>query len=153
MNRWARIVVAMAAVATAGWIAAGVLGFRVADDGTLADHTLISFAALLLLLLSQTWVAAFALASERLALRRVDRRRAEAATMVRSGRIAALWAGVAIVAALAQFTVSNALYPGRLEPRAHTVAGAAAALAIVLALAVEVRALRRHGRAAAALDG
>jgi hypothetical protein len=152
MNRWARIVVTLAGLAWAGWLLAGTIGFRVIDDGTLADHTLISFVALLGLVLTQAWVAAFALAAERLALPRADRDRAEAAAMVRSGRRAAGWALVATLAALAQFTVSNALYPGRLGARGHAAAGTAAALVILVAMILEARALGRHGRAAAALD-
>ncbi|HLF55367.1 MAG TPA: hypothetical protein VI942_00840 [Thermoanaerobaculia bacterium] len=149
MNRWSRIVLGLAVIATAAWLAAGALGYRVADDRSLAIHTLISFVALLGIVLTQGWIAVFAAVSERLVSRRTEGARGE---LARARRVAVASATLAIAAAAAQFTVANAHYPGRLGARTHLVAGVASAAILLLALAAETRALSRHGRAIAALE-
>jgi hypothetical protein len=151
MNRWSRIVLGLAALAAAAWLATGALGFRVADDRTLAEHTLLGFVALLGLVLTQSWIAVFALVSGRLIGRRTGGARPELIELARAGRRATAAGVAAVVAATAQFTLSNALYPGRLDARSHLAAAIASAVVVALALVVETRALARHGRAAAAL--
>jgi hypothetical protein len=152
VNRWARIVLTLAALATAGWIAAGVAGYTVASDDTLARHTLLAFSALLALLLTHAWVAVFAAASARaLRGRHSEASGAALVELVKAARLAAGGASVAIAAAVLQFTLSSALYPGRWPPRAHALAGLFATVLLVAALLIEARALRRHERAARAL--
>ena len=143
MNRWAKIVWTMSAVAAAGWIGAGALGYRVEDQRTLAIHTLASFVALLALLLAQVWMAVFALASRALVARATGERDRALASAARRLLFASV---LAVAAATAQFTVSNALFPAKLRAESHGRAAAASILVVVAALVVEARALRGHGR-------
>ena len=153
MNRWSRIVLALRALALLGWLGTGARGFRVADDSTLVGHTLVGFVALLAILLTQSWIAVFALVSTRLVRRRAEAGRAELLRSLGRARTTAVVAALlASGAALVQFTVSNALYPGRLVARTHLWAALGSALVVALALAVEAAALARHGRAIGALD-
>jgi uncharacterized membrane protein len=149
MNRWSRIVWWLAIVSTAGWIAGGLLGYRAVDQLTLARHTLTSLVALLALILCHSWIALFSLVSRGL----LSRTGAEIDRQLRSAiGIAAVAATVAIVAAVAQFTVSNALFPARLEATRHAIAGGSSVLVLVLALVFEGRALARHGAAVRTLE-
>jgi len=150
MNRWSRIVVFLSAVAAVAWTGAGWLGFRVTDLATLARHTLVSFSALLALLLVHLWVAIYLLTLERLLTRQGTVAGAAAATLASARRAGAGGALVAIVAVVAQFTTANALFPGRLEPRWHAAAGLASVVALIVALALETVALRRAGSVASA---
>ena len=152
MNRWARIVLALAALATLGWVLAGASGWSVADDATLARHTLLSYLVLLALILTHGWVAVFAVASNRLVARRATLPGTARRELSRA-RLAAFAAACSAVAAtLAQFLISNALYPARLVARPHAIAGWATTGILVLAWIAERRALTRHGRALAALE-
>lgn len=146
MNRWANIVWSIALVATLGWLGAGALGYRVHDQRSLTIHTLASFVALLALLLAHGWMAVFALASRRFVARASG---SDSPALASAGRAVLFVSLLAIVAALAQFTVSNALFPARLKAKGHAQAAALSASAIALALVVEMRALRRHARAVA----
>jgi len=147
MNRWAKIVLALTALAAAGWIGTGVYGFRVADDATLTRHTLVSFVALVTIVLGQGWIAVFAAVSPRLVASAAPDR-PELVAAVRRVRLWAVGAAVvAVLAVLAQFVVANALYPGRLDARAHALAGSVSAALLLVATAVEAWALARHGRA------
>jgi hypothetical protein len=151
LNRWARIVFGLAFAASIAWIAGGALGYRIVDDESLAQHTLLGFVALLALILAHGWIVAFAAVSFRLVGQRVASHDPVVAELGRSRTGAAIGAALAILASTAQFVVSNALYPGRLSPFWHAVSGALSALSVLAALAIEIRALRRHGRAIRAL--
>ena len=146
MNRWARIVLALAALATLAWAGAGEMGRSVVDDATLAQHTLASFLVLLALVLTHGWVAVFSLVSNRLVGRRVALDAEARRDLAGARRVACVAACVAVAAALAQFLVSNALYPARLVARPHAMLGWATTAALVLAWLAELRALTRHGR-------
>lgn len=146
MNRWARIVLALSAAATLAWIGAGAMGWRVADDATLAQHTLVSYLVLLALVLTHGWVVAFAIVSNRLLVARAAIGAGARAQLARAGRIAVGAALAAVGAALALFLVSNALYPARLAERSHAIAGGASTAVLVVAWIAEWRALSRHGR-------
>lgn len=150
MNRWARTALGLSTVAAAAWIAAGLLGYRVVDVASLARHTLVAFSALLGLLLMQTWVAVYLLTLERLMRRTRGWKAGDAAELARARRRGLLGSALAIVAASAQFTTANALYPARLDPSWHAVAGAASVVALIAALALETSALRRAGGVVAA---
>jgi hypothetical protein len=152
VNRWSRIVLALGWLAFLGWLATGALGFRVVDDGTLVEHTLLGFVALLALVLTQSWIAVFALVSLRLVRRRGAGERPELRALARARTGAVVGALAAVAAATAQFTVSNALYPGRLAARSHLAAAIASAVVVLVALLVEAWALRRHGRAIESLE-
>jgi hypothetical protein len=143
VNRWAKIVWTMSAAAAVGWIGAGALGYRVEDQRTLALHTLASFVALLALLLTQVWMAVFALASRTLVARATGGRDRALASAARWLLLASLFA---IGAATAQFTISNALFPAKLRAKSHAQAAAASIVVVFAALVVEARALRGHGR-------
>ena len=147
MNHWARIVLALSLAATLGWIAAGVLGYRVDDARTLAIHTLVSFAALLALVLVHGWVVVFSVVSVRLLRGRVEPLGPEVAMLVRARNVAAVAGGAAIACALVQFTVSNALFPARLPPRQHALAAGLSLVVLLAAWAAEAVALTWHGRA------
>lgn len=151
MNRWAKIVLALAALATAGWLAAGVLGFRVRDDASLAMHTLVSFSALLALVLFHSWVAVFTAWSAAGLRRSAPRGTAAAVELRRIARRTLAAGAAAVLAGGTQFVVSNLLYPAHLSPGVHALAGAAATIVLTLVLAVEARALAAHGRIAARL--
>ena len=151
MNRWAKIVMTLAALATSGWVAAGALGFRVRDDSSLALHTLVSFSALLALVLLHSWVAVFA-AWSAIGLRPFAPRGAAAAVELRRiARRTLVASAAAVLVGGAQFVVSNLLYPAHLSPSAHGFAGAASAIVFALVLVVEARALAAHGRIALGL--
>lgn len=150
MNRWAKIVVSLSAVATAGWLAAAGLGFRVADTESLARHTLWSFAVLLALVLFHTWVATFAAVSAS-RLRRNSLEPGGAAELSRIARRALAAGATTLLAVTSQFVVSNLLYPARLSPRWHAISGVASAVVVVVGLVVEARALSAHGKLAARL--
>jgi hypothetical protein len=105
--------------------------------------------ALLALILCHSWIALFSLVSRRLLSRagaEVDRR------LTASIGVAAAAALAAIVAALAQFTVANALFPARLEAHRHAIAGGVSVLVLVVALVFEGRALARHGASVRELE-
>jgi len=147
MNRWAKIVLALTALAAAAWIGTGVYGFRVADDATLTRHTLVSFLALVTIVLGQGWIAVFAALSPRLVASATPSRPELVAGLRRVRRWAVSAAVVAVLAVLAQFVVANALYSGRLDARTHALAGALSAALLLASTAVEGWALARHGRA------
>jgi len=146
MNRWGRIVMALASLATAAWIGAGALGYDVVDGGTLARHTLLAFSALLALVLCHAWIAVYLLVAERL-VRAANA--AAAAALARSRRLGVAAAALAVTATIAQFTSANALYPARLDARWHALAALATVVVLVLALALERSALAAAGRSAA----
>lgn len=150
MNRWGRTALALSTVAAVAWVAAGLLGYRVVDVASLARHTLIAFSALLGLLLMQLWVAVYLLTLERLMRRAGGLSAGGAAELARARRSGLLGSALAIVAASAQFTTANALYPARLDPTWHAIAGSASVVALIAALALETSALRRAGRVVAA---
>jgi len=149
MNGWARIVWSLGLAATLGWIGAGAFGYRVVDQATLGLHTLASFAALLALLLAHGWMAVFALTSRNLVARVAGATSPALASACRATFLAGV---LAILAASAQFSVSNALFPSRLAARTHAAAAAASIVVLVAALAVQARGLAAHGRAIAELD-
>lgn len=151
MNRWSKIVLALTTVATAAWIGVGAYGFRVADEESFARHTLVAFVALLALVFSHGWIAVFAAVSPGM-IRRQAGGGAEFPGLRAARRFALPAAVLAILAAVAQFVVSNALYPSRLNRRAHLLAAAASAVILIVAVCFEALALRRHGGAVAALD-
>lgn len=146
MNRWGRIVWSLAALATAAWLASGLAGYRVADLPTLARHTLLAFSALLALALAHLWVAVYVVVFERLMRERVGVGAAEASALKAARRWGLGGAAIALVAAVAQFTSANALYPARLDPAWHAGAGFATLVALGAALAFEAAALRQAGR-------
>jgi hypothetical protein len=149
VNRWARIVLALSAAATLAWIGAGAMGWRVVDDSTLAQHTLVSFLVLLALVLTHGWVAFFVVVSSQLVGRRatISDQALRQLSLARRVSLAAAFAAVA--AALALFLLSNALYPARLAARPHALAAGAATAVLVAAWIAELHALKRHGRALA----
>jgi hypothetical protein len=149
MNRWGRIVWTLAAVATAAWLAGGLAGYRVADLPTLARHTLLAFSALLALALTHLWVAVYVVVFERLMRDRVGLDAAEASALRTARRRGLAGAAIALIAAIAQFTSANALYPARLDPAWHAGAGLVTLVALGAALALEAAALRRAGRVGA----
>jgi hypothetical protein len=153
MNRWGRIVVFLSAVAGVAWAGAGLLGYRVVDAASLARHTLFSFSALLALVLAHCWVAVYLLTLERLLARRAAIVEPDAAALARARRRGLSGALLAIGAVVAQFSTANALYPGRIEPRWHALAGLASVLALLAALWLETGALRRAGAAVATRRG
>ncbi len=152
MNRWSRIVLALAAVATLSWLYAGATGFRVNDDQSLALHTLISFAALLALVLTHTWVAVFVVVSERLIRRRGGCADSELRALAQARRRGLSGALASVGLAVSMFALSNALIPGHLDRRNHLVMAVIACLAVVGALLLEAQALSLHGRATRALE-
>ncbi len=150
MNRWARIVWSIALVGSLGWLGAGALGYWVEDQETLVLHTLASFLALLVLVLAQVWMAVFVIASRRLVARATG---SDSPALASAARAVLLVSLIAIVAVCAQFTLSNALFPARLEPKQHAQAAAVSMAALALALIVEARALRAHARAVSTMVG
>ena len=152
MNRWGRIVLALSALATLAWAGAGLTGRSVVDDPTLARHTLLSFVILLALVLTHGWVAVFALVSGSLLRRRVEPGMETARQLTRARRLAVVAATVAVAVALAQFLVSNALYPARLKAGQHGMFGWASVVVLALAWLAERSALARHGSTLATLS-
>jgi hypothetical protein len=149
MNRWAKIVWSVALAATLGWIGVGLSGYRVADQPTLALHTQAALVALLALLLAHGWMVVFALVSRRLVARAAGAAPRALAAACRTTLAAGFFA---VSVALAQFALSNALFPARLVARSHALAAAASLVVLIAALVVEARALAAHARAVAALD-
>jgi hypothetical protein len=153
VNRWSRIVLAISLAATLAWIAAGALGYRVHDARTLAIHTLVGFAALLALLLVHGWVVVFSVVSVRLLRAHVEPFGPLRMELVRTRNLAAVAGVAAIVTVLLQFTVSNALFPARLQPRQHALAAGLSLVVLVAAWAAEAVALARHGRVTGTVAG
>jgi len=152
LNRWARIVLSLSALSTAGWIVSGALGYRIHDPSALFRHTLIAFAALLGIVLTQAWIATFSIVSLRLARRLGLESREAFRRAARASGWSVIAALLSILSALILFTLSNALYPARLAARPHGEEAAASAAILVIALVVEARMLTRHGRAMAELE-
>lgn len=152
MNRWSRIVWTLALGASIAWVVGGAEGYRVHSDATLARHTLITFGALLGLVLTHTWVGVYLLTFERLLKRRVElgAREVDALRLARVGGVASAVGAIAV--ALLEFLLANALYPARLDPARHAVGGAVSALLLATLLVVEGRALSRAGGIARASE-
>lgn len=150
MNRWSKIVLGIGGLATAAWLAGGLLGPAAGrSPEALALHTLVVYGALLLWLLADLWILVFLAGCAR-ALRRSApaARRAEIAGRP---RVFAL-GGAAVLLALAQFTVSGLLFPGRMDPRVHLALALAALLAQLAFLAAGGRELARQHRLRLALE-
>lgn len=150
MNRWSKIVLGIGVGATCGWVAGGLLGPAAGrGPAALALHTLVTYAATLVWLLADVWILVFLAGSAR-ALRRAAGTAAASAAAA-SRRVVALGAGAA-AAVVAQFAVSGALFPGRMDVRLHL---ALALFALLLQLAFLVaggRELARHHRLQQALE-
>lgn len=153
MNPWSRIVLVLSAVATVAWLGGGMLGWSVQSDATLALHTLVSFGALLALLLCQGWVVVFLAVSERRigALGGVPE--AELREIARARRGASIAALLVLGAAIGQFASSSLTYPAHFHRLAHLVGGGFSVLLLTIAWGIEARALARHGRAVGRADG
>lgn len=151
MNRWSRIVWTLALLGALAWIVGGSFGYEVRDNASLARHTLLVFAALLALVFTHGWVAVHLLVVERL-LRRSSRLSArETSIMASARRRGAAGATLALVSVVAQFAVSNALYPGRLGAGWHALGALGSALVLGLALTLEWAALTAAGKVAKAI--
>jgi len=147
MNRWARIVLVLSAVATLAWLVGGLLGWSVASDATLARHTLVSFGALLALLLCQGWIVVFLAVSERKIGALAGVPAGELAEIGRARRDASVAAVLVLAAVTGQFAISSLTFPSRFDRLVHVVGGAASVLLLVVAWAVETKAFGRHERA------
>jgi hypothetical protein len=153
MNGWAKVQFAIAALATAGFAAVGGHGFRVAADAALfALHTQLALVATLALVLSQGWMALFAIGSER----RLRALLAPGATArVELARVRDRVAGVALAAlgaTLVHFALAGRLFASQAPRWIHACAALAALAVQCLALAVEARELARHQRLVAGLS-
>jgi uncharacterized membrane protein (UPF0182 family) len=146
VNRWSRIVLSISATATLVWIGAGWLGYRVHDDRSLFVHTMLTFAALLALVLAHAWVATFAVVSVRLLRGTGSFGGAPYARLARQRNVAVGAALAAVAAALSLFTISNARYPAHLSPGSHALAAGLSALVLLGSLFAEARALAGQGR-------
>jgi hypothetical protein len=145
LNRWARIVWTLSLLAAAGWIAGGWAGYEVRDGATLARHTLLVFAALLVIVLTHGWVAIYLVTFERLLARDATLSAHQSASLARARRRGAIGAALATIATVAQFAISNALYPARLVGSWHALAALVSSLALAFAAALEWRALSAAG--------
>jgi len=151
VNRWSRIVWTLSLLAAIGWIAGGWFGYEVRDGASLARHTLLVFFALLALVLTHGWVAIYLLAVEQLLRRRARPSQSEESSLARARRRGAIGAALAIAAALAQFAVSNALFPDRLDAGWHAWGALGTAMLLALAALLERSALAATGELARAL--
>ena len=147
MNRWSRIVAAIAVAGCVAWLAAGFAG-RDAGHGpeALAVHTLVAFGATLALLLADVWVVVYLATSARLA-------RAAGIDLDRLARGRTAVCSLAVLAAalaVTAFTLAGALYPGGMPPALHVGLALATLAAQVVFLIVAVRHLGRHEAALAA---
>jgi hypothetical protein len=143
MNRWAKIQMAIAAAGVLGFAAVGAHGLATGGDPDLLPlHTQSALLATLLIVLSQSWVAIYALVSARLLEAREagPRRRLLAA------------AGLALAAVVGNFLVGGRLFTTHAPGWIHGVAAGSALAILILALVVEAIELGRHQRAAEALE-
>jgi len=147
MNRWSRIVVAIALAGCGAWIAAGLAG----DDAgrgpeALGLHALVAFGATLALLLADVWLIVYLAAGARLA----RAAGVDLGPLSRGRRAVCALAGLAAALAVFAFALAGALYPDRLSPVLHVGLAVATLVAHAALLTVAVRHLARHERALAA---
>jgi len=152
VNRWARIVWVLAVAATGGWVFSAWLGRGVVSDPTLARHTLVAFAALLALVLAHGWIATYLLLLSRALPRAAELGREEKRRLFDNRIRGVVSAVTSILAALALFAVSNALYPARLEARPHAWFALVSCVVLTAALGLEARSLSVVGRLCRQLD-
>lgn len=147
MNRWSRIVVAIALVGCAAWIAAGLAGDEAGrGPGPLGQHTLVAFGATLALLLADVWLIVYLVASARLA----RAAGVDLGPLSRSRRAVCVLAGLAAALAVCAFALAGALYPDRLSPSLHVGLAVTTLVAHAALLVAAVRHLARHESALAA---
>lgn len=147
MNRWTRIVFAVAGLGIAGWCLAGWNGRALAAQGGEPGlHALLAFVSTLTLLFADVWLVVYLVALAR-ALRA-----AGATTAARPPVAVLVAAAVAIAATVCQFSVAGALYPGQLPGRLHGLLALLALAAQAALLVLSARALRR-GVGAVPSDG
>jgi hypothetical protein len=141
MNRWSRIVAAIAVAGCLAWLGAGLAG-RSAGSGPqpLALQNRVGFGATLTLLLADVWVIVYLATGARLA------RAAgfDLSRLARGRRVVYSLAVLAAVLAVTQFTLAGALFPGRMAPAVHVALALAALAAQIAFLIVAVRHLARH---------
>jgi hypothetical protein len=138
MNRWARIQVSIGAAGVLGFVATGAHGLLAGrDPDLLALHTQCALVVTLLLVLSQSWVAIYALASAR----RLE-------SLGASGRRLLPSAALALAAALGNFLVGGRLFATHAPGWIHGAVAGGALGVLIVALALEARELGRHQRAA-----
>jgi hypothetical protein len=151
MNRWAWIVFVIGGLGLAGWAVVGLQGLRVgAAAEPLALHTLLALVATLALVLAELWVIVFLLACVR-NVAALGVRGDEVDGLRRDARRALALGLAAVVAALALFAGTSALYPGRLSPALHLATSLAATALQLAFFAFARRALRRQRQGFAAL--
>ncbi len=133
MNRWSRIVFAIACVGAVAWMGAGWAGREVASDpDRMPIHTLLGFGATLTLLFADCWIVTFLVACERAARQLGPAGTAAADRGTGARRRAVLLGGLAAATSVGHFALSGLLFPQRLEPRIHlALAGVAFGLQVV----------------------
>ena len=120
MNRWSKIVLGIALLASAGWVAAGAAGDGAdRDPESMVLHTLLAYAATLVWLLADTWIVVFLLGCERAARRLARGTPPALETLARTRRRVAAFGAAAVALALGQFALSGLLYPGRFPAALH----------------------------------
>jgi hypothetical protein len=141
LNRWSRIVFAIAVAGCLAWVAAGLAG-REAGRGPepLAVHTLVAFGATLALLLADLWVVVYLATCTRLA-RAAGR---DLSALGRARRSVYAAAILAVLLAITAFAVAGALYPGRLDPLLHVGLALSALGAQIVFVVLAIRLLRRQ---------
>lgn len=141
MNRWSRIVVAIAVAGCLAWVAAGLAG-RDAGGGPmpLARHTLVGFGATLTLLLADVWVVVYLATGVRLARR--EGRDLDALALER--RVVYASAILAAAFAVTAFTLAGARYPTDMSPALHVGLALSTLVAQLVFLVAAIRLLARH---------
>lgn len=151
MNGWARIQHLIAATGTLGFLATGLLGFRVAGDADLLPlHTQLGLASILAIVLGQGWMVLFTRASAS-RLRALGVSGEASGALARARRRVGASGGAAVAASLLHFGVAGRLYTTQAPGWIHGATALAALLLQLTALELERRELGRHQRAVAGL--
>jgi hypothetical protein len=142
MNRWSRIVLGIALLASAAWVAVGAAGGAAdRDPEAMVRHTLLAYAATLVWLLADTWIVVFLIGCERAARRLAPGPAPALAGLARARRRVASLGAASAALALGQFAFSGLLYPDRFPAAAHVTLALLALLAQLVFVASAARAL------------
>ena len=143
MNHWSKIVLSLAVLATAGWVAVGLAGEGAgrSPEG-LTLHALLAYSVVLVWVLADIWIVVFLAGCERAARRGAGAGGAVLDDHARARRRVSALGAAAVALALGQFGAAGLLYPGRMPYALHF---ALAALALVAQLALIVAGARAFG--------
>lgn len=152
MNRFAKIMLAVGALAAALWALAWAQGFTVdTETKGLAAHTGVALAAAACTLLSRCWALSYLFVPPRLPAPAVGADAAAHLRALRSRRVAGGVSALVLALLVVMFVLSGALLWREISALVHAILGSALVLLHVTALVFEARAISDDDAAARAL--